>query len=112
VFRHGLKDNELADALAPLDDFETVSPSSPNALYSPLSKAAARFRSAHGARLSNRGELAIDAVVCSPDGAPTRSPACHRSAPIKPASLANASRKCSSLPVRAKILEEVYRQRG
>jgi hydroxymethylbilane synthase len=105
-----LKDTEIADALAPLDDFETrQSIVAERSLLGAL-EGGCQVPLGAWARFE-RGELVLDAVVCSPDG------------------LQHVRQRASAPPERARelgaqvaqllvdsgareILEEVYRQRG
>lgn len=105
-----LKDSEIADALSSLDDFETrqciVAERSLLAALEggcqvPLG-AWARFE---------RGELAIDAVVCSPDGAQH----VRQRATAPPDQARELGQRVAQMLVDSgarEILEEVYRQRG
>jgi hydroxymethylbilane synthase len=105
-----LKDSEIADALSSLDDFETrqciVAERSLLAALEggcqvPLG-AWARFE---------RGELAIDAVVCSPDGAQH----VRQRATAPPDQARELGQRVAQMLIDSgarEILEEVYRQRG
>jgi hydroxymethylbilane synthase len=105
-----LRDTEISDALAPLDDFETrqsivaeraVLAALEGGCQVPLG-AWARFE---------RGELALDAVVCSPDG--TQHVRQRATAP--PEQARELGQRVAQLLIDSGarvILEEVYRQRG
>jgi len=88
-----LKDHDLAEALAPLDDFETrQSIVAERALLAAL-EGGCQVPLGAWARFE-RGELAIDAVVCSPRWFAACSPACYRSA--RSGSRAWATRRTTS----------------
>jgi hydroxymethylbilane synthase len=105
-----LKDNEIADALAPLDDFETrQSIVAERALLAAL-EGGCQVPLGAWARFE-RGELAIDAVVCSPDG----SHHVRQRATAPPDQARELGRRVAQLLIDSgarEILEEVYRQRG
>jgi hydroxymethylbilane synthase len=105
-----LQDTKIADALASLDDYETrQSIVAERALLGAL-EGGCQVPLGAWARFE-RGELAIDAVVCSPDGAQhvrqraTGPPEHARELGQRVAQLLNDSGA-------REILEEVYRQRG
>ena len=105
-----LKDAELADALAPLDDFETrQSIVAERSLLGALG-GGCQVPLGAWARME-RGELVLDAVVCSPDGSQ------HvRQRATAPADQARElGQRVAQLLIESgarEILEEVYRQRG
>ena len=105
-----LKDTEIADALAQLDDFETrQSIVAERALLGAL-EGGCQVPLGAWARFE-RGELAIDAVVCSPDG--TKHVRQRATAP--PEQARALGQRVAQLLVDSgarEILEEVYRQRG
>jgi len=105
-----LKDNELADALAPLDDFETrQSIVAERSLLAAL-EGGCQVPLGAWARFE-RGELAIDAVVCSPDGAQH----VRQRATAPPDQARELGQRVAQLLIDSgarEILEEVYRQRG
>ena len=105
-----LKDNELADALAPLDDFETrQSIVAERSLLAAL-EGGCQVPLGAWARFE-RGELAIDAVVCSPDG----SQHVRQRATAPPDQARELGQRVAQLLIDSgarEILEEVYRQRG
>jgi len=105
-----LKDAEIGDALAPLDDFETrQSIVAERSLLGAL-EGGCQVPLGAWARFE-RGELVLDAVVCSPDGLQhvrqraTAPPEQARELGIQVAQLLIDSGA-------REILEEVYRQRG
>jgi len=105
-----LKDAELADALAPLDDFETrQSIVAERALLGAL-EGGCQVPLGAWARFE-RGELVIDAVVCSPDG---RQHVRQRAAaaPDQARELGTRVAQLLNDSGAREILEEVYRQRG
>jgi hydroxymethylbilane synthase len=105
-----LKDNELAGALAPLDDFETrQSIVAERSLLAAL-EGGCQVPLGAWARLE-RGELAIDAVVCSPDGAQH----VRQRATAPPDQARELGQRVAQMLIASgarEILEEVYRQRG
>jgi len=105
-----LKDNDIADALAPLDDFETrQSIVAERSLLAAL-EGGCQVPLGAWARFE-RGELAIDAVVCSPDG----SQHVRQRATAPPAQARELGQRVAQLLIDSgarEILEEVYRQRG
>ena len=105
-----LKDNELADALAPLDDFETrQSIVAERSLLAAL-EGGCQVPLGAWARFE-RGELAIDAVVCSPDGAQH----VRQRATAPPDQARELGQRVAQMLIASgarEILEEVYRQRG
>ena len=105
-----LKDNEIADALAPLDDFETrQSIVAERALLAAL-EGGCQVPLGAWARFE-RGELAIDAVVCSPDGLHH----VRQRATAPPDQARELGKRVAQLLIDSgarEILEEVYRQRG
>jgi hydroxymethylbilane synthase len=105
-----LKDNELADALAPLDDFETrQSIVAERSLLAAL-EGGCQVPLGAWARFE-RGELAIDAVVCSPDGAQH----VRQRATAPPDQARELGQRVAQMLIDSgarEILEEVYRQRG
>jgi hydroxymethylbilane synthase len=105
-----LKDHDLAEALAPLDDFETrQSIVAERALLAAL-EGGCQVPLGAWARFE-RGELAIDAVVCSPDG----SQHVRRRATAPPDQARELGQRVAQLLIDSgarEILEEVYRQRG
>jgi len=105
-----LQDNELADALAPLDDFETrQSIVAERSLLAAL-EGGCQVPLGAWARFE-RGELAIDAVVCSPDGAQH----VRQRATAPPDQARELGQRVAQMLIDSgarEILEEVYRQRG
>jgi len=105
-----LKDNDIADALAPLDDFETrQSIVAERSLLAAL-EGGCQVPLGAWARFE-RGELAIDAVVCSPDG----SQHVRQRATASPDQARELGQRVAQLLIDSgarEILEEVYRQRG
>jgi hydroxymethylbilane synthase len=105
-----LKENELADALAPLDDFETrQSIVAERSLLAAL-EGGCQVPLGAWARFE-RGELAIDAVVCSPDGAQH----VRQRATAPPDQARELGQRVAQMLIDSgarEILEEVYRQRG
>ena len=105
-----VKDNDIADALAPLDDYETrQSIVAERALLGAL-EGGCQVPLGAWARFE-RGELVIDAVVCSPDGAQH----VRQRATSPPAEARELGRRVAQMLVDSgarEILEEVYRQRG
>jgi hydroxymethylbilane synthase len=105
-----LKDNEIADALAPLDDFETrQSIVAERSLLAAL-EGGCQVPLGAWARFE-RGELAIDAVVCSPDGAQY----VRQRATAPPDQARELGARVAQLLIDSgarEILAEVYRQRG
>jgi hydroxymethylbilane synthase len=105
-----LKDSEIGDALSPLDDFETrQSIVAERSLLAAL-EGGCQVPLGAWARLE-RGELAIDAVVCSPDG--TQHIRQRASAP--PDQARELGQRIAQMLIESgarEILEEVYRQRG
>lgn len=105
-----LKDNEISDALAPLDDHETrQSIVAERALLAAL-EGGCQVPLGAWARFE-RGELALDAVVCSPDG--SQHVRQRATAPSDQArELGNRVAQLLIDSGAREILEEVYRQRG
>jgi len=105
-----LKDSDMADALAPLDDFETrQSIVAERALLGAL-QGGCQVPLGAWARFE-RGELAIDAVVCSPDGVHH----VRQRATAPPEQARELGQHVAQLLIDSgarEILEEVYRQRG
>jgi hydroxymethylbilane synthase len=105
-----LKDNDIADALAPLDDFETrQSIVAERSLLAAL-EGGCQVPLGAWARFE-RGELAIDAVVCSPDG----SQHVRQRATAPPDQARELGQRVAQMLIDSgarEILEEVYRQRG
>ena len=105
-----LKDHDLAEALAPLDDFETrQSIVAERALLGAL-EGGCQVPLGAWARFE-RGELAIDAVVCSPDGAQH----VRQRATAPPDQARELGQRVAQMLIGSgarEILEEVYRQRG
>jgi hydroxymethylbilane synthase len=105
-----LKDNDIADALAPLDDFETrQSIVAERSLLATL-EGGCQVPLGAWARFE-RGELAIDAVVCSPDG----SQHVRQRATAPPDQARELGQRVAQMLIDSgarEILEEVYRQRG
>ena len=105
-----LKDNDIADALAPLDDFETrQSIVAERSLLAAL-EGGCQVPLGAWARFE-RGELAIDAVVCSPDG----SQHVRQRATAPPDQARELGQRVAQLLIDSgarESLEEVYRQRG
>jgi len=105
-----LKDHDLAEALAPLDDFETrQSIVAERALLAAL-EGGCQVPLGAWARFE-RGELTIDAVVCSPDG----SQHVRQRATAPPDQARELGQRVAQLLIDSgarEILEEVYRQRG
>ena len=105
-----LKDNELADALAPLDDFETrQSIVAERSLLAAL-EGGCQVPLGAWARFE-RGELAIDAVVCSPDGVQH----VRQRATSPPDQARELGQRVAQMLIDSgarEILAEVYRQRG
>ncbi len=105
-----VKDTEIADALAPLDDFETrQSIVAERSLLGAL-EGGCQVPLGAWARVE-RGELVLDAVVCSPDG--LRQVRQRATAP--PDQARELGTQVAQLLIDSgarEILEEVYRQRG
>jgi hydroxymethylbilane synthase len=105
-----LKDTEMADALAPLDDYETrQSIVAERSLLAAL-EGGCQVPLGAWARFE-RSELAIDAVVCSPDGLRY----VRQRATAPPDQARELGQRVAQLLVESgarEILEEVYRQRG
>ena len=105
-----LKDTEIADALAALDDFETrQSIVAERSLLGAL-EGGCQVPLGAWARIE-RGELAIDAVVCSPDGTQH----VRQRATASPEQARELGRRVAQLLIDSgarEILQEVYRQRG
>ena len=105
-----LKDAEIADALAPLDDYETrQSIVAERALLGAL-EGGCQVPLGAWARLE-RGELTMDAVVCSPDGVQY----IRQRASAPPDQARELGQRVAQLLIDSgarEILEEVYRQRG
>ncbi|HEY6126888.1 MAG TPA: hydroxymethylbilane synthase [Candidatus Acidoferrum sp.] len=105
-----LKDNEIADTLAALDDHETrQSIVAERALLAAL-EGGCQVPLGAWARFE-RGELALDAVVCSPDG--SQHVRQRATAPADQArELGNRVAQLLIDSGAREILEQVYRQRG
>jgi len=105
-----LKDAEIADALAPLDDYETrQSIVAERALLGAL-EGGCQVPLGAWARFE-RGELTMDAVVCSPDGVQY----IRQRASAAPDQARELGQRVAQLLIDSGargILEEVYRQRG
>jgi len=105
-----LKDSEIADALAPLDDYETrQSIVAERALLGAL-EGGCQVPLGAWARFE-RGGLAMDAVVCSPDGVQH----IRQRASALPDQARELGRRVAQLLSDSgarEILEEVYRERG
>jgi hydroxymethylbilane synthase len=105
-----LKDTEIADALAPLDDFETrQSIVAERSLLGAL-EGGCQVPLGAWARVE-RGELVLDAVVCSPDGLQH----VRQRATAPPEQARELGTQVAQLLIDSgarEILEEVYRQRG
>ena len=105
-----LKDSEIADALAPLDDHETrQSIVAERALLGAL-EGGCQVPLGAWARFE-RGELAMDAVVCSPDGIQY----IRQRGTGPPEQARELGQRVAQMLIDAgarEILEEVYRQRG
>lgn len=105
-----LKDTDIADALAPLDDFETrQSIVAERALLAAL-EGGCQVPLGAWARVE-RNELALDAVVCSPDGAQY----VRQRATAPPDQARELGSHVAQMLIASgarEILEEVYRQRG
>lgn len=105
-----LKDTDIADALAPLDDSETrQSIVAERSLLGQL-EGGCQVPLGAWARVE-RGELILDAVVCSPDG----SKYIRQRASSAPAQARELGGQVAQLLIAAgarEILEEVYRRRG
>jgi hydroxymethylbilane synthase len=105
-----LQDAELADTLAPLDDFETrQSIVAERSLLGTL-EGGCQVPLGAWARME-RGELVLDAVVCSPDG----SKHVRQRATAAAEQARELGQRVAQLLIESgarEILEEVYRQRG
>jgi len=105
-----LKDHDIADALAPLDDYETrQSIVAERALLAAL-EGGCQVPLGAWARFE-RGELIIDAVVCSPDGAQH----IRQRATAPPEQARALGARLAQMLIESgarEILQEVYRQRG
>jgi hydroxymethylbilane synthase len=105
-----LKDSEIAEALAPLDDYETrQSIVAERALLGAL-EGGCQVPLGAWARFE-RGELAMDAVVCSPDGVQH----IRQRASAAPEQARELGQRVAQMLIDSgarEILEEVYRQRG
>jgi len=105
-----LKDTDIADALAPLDDFETrQSIVAERALLAAL-EGGCQVPLGAWARVE-RNELALDAVVCSPHGAQY----VRQRATAPPDQARELGSHVAQMLIDSgarEILEEVYRQRG
>jgi len=105
-----LKDHDIADALAPLDDYETrQSIVAERALLAAL-EGGCQVPLGAWARFE-RGELIIDAVVCSPDGAQH----IRQRATAPPEQARELGARLAQMLIESgarEILQEVYRQRG
>ncbi len=105
-----LRDSEIAEALAPLDDFETrQSIVAERSLLAAL-EGGCQVPLGAWARVE-RGELILDAVVCSPDGKQH----IRRRATAPPKQARELGTQVAQLLIDSgarEILQEVYRQRG
>ena len=105
-----LKDTEISDGLAPLDDFETrQSIVAERSLLGAL-EGGCQVPLGAWARVE-RGELILDAVVCSPDGLQH----VRQRAAAPPDQARELGTQVAQLLIDSgarEILEEVYRQRG
>jgi hydroxymethylbilane synthase len=105
-----VKDTEIADALAALDDYETrQSIVAERSLLAAL-EGGCQVPLGAWARFE-RGELAIDAVVCSPDGTQY----VRKRATAPPDQARELGKRVAQMLIdfgAHEILEEVYRQRG
>jgi hydroxymethylbilane synthase len=105
-----LKDSEIAEALAPLDDFETrQSIVAERSLLAAL-EGGCQVPLGAWARFE-RGELVIDAVVCSPDGLQH----VRQRATAPPDQARELGQRVAQMLIDSgarEILQEVYRQRG
>jgi hydroxymethylbilane synthase len=105
-----LKDQDIADALAPLDDYETRQSIVAERTLLGALEGGCQVPLGAWARLE-RGELMLDAVVCSPDGAQY----VRQRASSPPAEARDLGQRTAQLLIDAgarEILQEVYRQRG
>jgi hydroxymethylbilane synthase len=104
------KDTEIADALAPLDDFETrQSIVAERSLLGAL-EGGCQVPLGAWARFE-RGELVMDAAVCSPDGSQN----IRQRAAAPPEQARELGQRMAQMLIESgarEILEEVYRQRG
>jgi hydroxymethylbilane synthase len=105
-----LKDTELGDALAPLDDFETrQSIVAERSLLAAL-EGGCQVPMGAWARIE-RSELVLDAVVCSPDGLQH----VRQRSTAPPDQARELGQRVAQMLIDSgarEILEEVYRQRG
>jgi hydroxymethylbilane synthase len=105
-----LKDTEIGDALAPLDDFETrQSIVAERSLLAAL-EGGCQVPLGAWARFE-RGELVLDAVVCSPDGLQH----VRQRSTAPPDQARDLGTRVAQMLIDSgarEILEEVYRQRG
>jgi hydroxymethylbilane synthase len=105
-----LKDQDIADALAPLDDYETRQSIVAERTLLGALEGGCQVPLGAWARLE-RGELMLDAVVCSPDGAQY----VRQRASSPPAEARDLGQRTAQLLIDAgarEILQEVYRRRG
>jgi hydroxymethylbilane synthase len=105
-----LKDRELGDALAPLDDFETRQAIVAERSLLGALEGGCQVPLGAWARVE-RGELILEAVVCSPDGARH----IRQRASAAPEQARELGGQVAQMLIEAgarEILEEVYRQRG
>jgi hydroxymethylbilane synthase len=105
-----LKDQDIADALAPLDDYETRQSIVAERTLLGALEGGCQVPLGAWARLE-RGELMMDAVVCSPDGAQY----IRQRASSPPAEARDLGQRTAQLLIDAgarEILQEVYRRRG
>jgi hydroxymethylbilane synthase len=105
-----LKDTELSDALAPLDDYETRQAIVAERSLLGTLEGGCQVPLGAWARLE-KGELVLDAVVCSPDG--TRH--IRQRAGAAPDQARELGGRVAQLLIDSgagEILQEVYRQRG
>jgi hydroxymethylbilane synthase len=105
-----LKDQDIADALAPLDDYETRQSIVAERTLLGALEGGCQVPLGAWARLE-RGELMLDAVVCSPDGAQY----VRQRASSPPAEARDLGQRTAQLLIDAgarQILQEVYRHRG
>jgi hydroxymethylbilane synthase len=104
-----LKDQDIADALAPLDDYETRQSIVAERTLLGALEGGCQVPLGAWARVE-RGELIMDAVVCSPDG----SQHIRQRASSPPAEARDLGQRTAQLLIDAgarEILQEVYRQR-
>jgi hydroxymethylbilane synthase len=105
-----LKDTEISDALAPLDDFETRQSIVAERSLLAVLEGGCQVPLGAWARVE-RGELFLEAVVCSPDGTQL----VRQRATAPPEQARELGSRVAQLLIDSgarEILEEVYRQRG